>query len=145
MWVLLSEVAKGLRMAIEKDLAPLSVSSMQVGVMYALHMMKDSGVTPTPSSISRWLSRKPHTVSALLERMEKQDLVSLHRDSSGKGPVRVELTEKGKRIYQEAGEKSTALATIFGSLSANQRKQLRALLGKLDQKSQEHLLRVPFP
>ncbi len=146
LWVLLREVGKGLNMALERELRPFGISPMQIGVMYCLDVMNGSGVSPTPSEISRWLSRRPNTISALLQRMEKQGLVRLKRNSQGKGPIQVERTEKGKKIYIEAGKRTSDIAAVLGCLSSNQRNQLRVYLEKLDQQLQEVLMRkVSFP
>jgi DNA-binding MarR family transcriptional regulator len=146
LWVLLSEVGKGLRMALERELKPFGISPMQVGVMYCLDVMNDAGVSATPSEISRWLSRRPNTISALLQRMEKQGLVRLKRTGQGKGPILVERTAKGKKIYSKAEKGSSAIGTVLGCLSSDQRNQLRRNLEKLDQQIQELLTKkVTFP
>jgi DNA-binding MarR family transcriptional regulator len=119
---------------------------MQVGVMYCLDVMNDAGVPPTPSEISRWLSRRPNTISALLQRMEKQGLVRLKRTAQGRGPILVERTAKGKKIYSSVEKDSSAIDTVLGCLSPNQRNQLRGYLEKLDQQIQGVLTKkVIFP
>ena len=146
LWVLLSEVGKGLNMALERELRSFGISPMQVGVMYCLDVMKDSGVVPTPSEISRWLSRRPNTISALLQRMEKQGLVRLKRNSQGKNTILVERTKKGQKIYVEVREKTHAIASALGCLSSSERNQLREYLEMLDLKLQKMLTRkAPFP
>lgn len=146
LWVLLIEVGKGLHMAVERELRPFGISPIQIGVMYCLDVMNKTGVSPTPSEISRWLSRKPNTISALLQRMEKQGLIRLKRDSKVKGPILVERTEKGKKIYLEAGMNTSAISNVLTCLSSNQRLHLRQYLEKLDQQLQAILTRkLPFP
>jgi len=146
LWVLLIEVGKGLRMAVERDLRPFGISPIQVGVMYCLDVMNETGVSPTPSEISRWLSRKPNTITALLRRMEKQGLIRLKRDSKVKGPILVERTENGKNIYIEAVKNTSAISSAFTCLTSNQRRHLRQYLEKLDQQLQAIMTRkLPFP
>jgi DNA-binding MarR family transcriptional regulator len=47
--------------------------------------------------LSRLLSREPHSMSALVNRMEKNGLVTKKRDLKRKNLVRVSVTPKGKQ------------------------------------------------
>ena len=54
----------------------------------------------TPMKLSRLMHREPHTISALLTRMEAQGLVKKERNLERGNWVRVSLTKKGKEAYQ---------------------------------------------
>jgi DNA-binding MarR family transcriptional regulator len=54
----------------------------------------------TPMKLSKMLHREPHTISALLTRMEAQGLVKKERNLERGNWVRVTLTRKGKEAYQ---------------------------------------------
>src|SRR5512136_608495 len=59
----------------------------------------DSPEPITPMKLSKLLHREPHTISALLTRMEAQGLVKKERNLERGNWVRVTLTKKGKEAY----------------------------------------------
>lgn len=143
LWILLSEAQRLTVAAAEKELKPLGITLVQSGVLYVLNTMKKEGISSTPAEIARWLSRRPITVSALLNRMEKQGLVIQRRDISPKR-IQVEMTEKGEQIYREMTANRKAVPTILCSLSPSQRQQMKIYLGKLTSKAQLFLLEPPY-
>ncbi|MBN2100059.1 MAG: winged helix-turn-helix transcriptional regulator [Dehalococcoidia bacterium] len=54
----------------------------------------------TPMKLSKLLHREPHTISALLSRMEVQGLVKKERNLQRGNWVRVTLTREGKQAYE---------------------------------------------
>jgi DNA-binding MarR family transcriptional regulator len=76
----------------------------QVGVTLpqALVLIMVGGTTEpmTPMKLSKLLHREPHTISALLSRMEVQGLVKKERNLERGNWVRVTLTKKGKQAYE---------------------------------------------
>jgi len=143
LWILLSEAQRLTVAAAEKELKPLGITLVQSGVLYVLHTMKKEGIASTPAEIARWLSRRPITVSALLNRMEKQGLVTQKREISPKR-IQVEMTEKGKQVYHNMIMARRAVPSILSSLSPSQRKQMEVFLGKLTRKAQLFLLESPY-
>ena len=75
----------------------------QIGltVPQALVLTMVAGTTEpiTPMKLSKLLHREPHTISALLSRMEVQGLVKKERNLERGNWVRVTLTKKGKEAY----------------------------------------------
>ena len=65
-----------------------------------LIMVADSSEPITPMKLSKLLHREPHTISALLSRMEVQGLVKKERNLQRGNWVRVTLTKKGKEAYE---------------------------------------------
>jgi DNA-binding MarR family transcriptional regulator len=143
MWGLLRQVSDGMLRARDEELKPFGISAVQFGVLYVLKMLEKADMPPTPSEISRWLFREPHTVSALLDRMEKQGLVRSLRNSPGRGKIRVVLTEKGEEVYRAQNKGRRVIPTILESLSAEERKQLGAFLERLRKKTLEALVVEP--
>jgi len=76
----------------------------QIGltVPQALVLTMVAGATEpiTPMKLSKLLHREPHTISALLSRMEVQGLVKKERNLERGNWVRVTLTKKGKEAYE---------------------------------------------
>jgi len=142
-WTLLSQVNDGVFRARENELRPFGITPVQVGIMYAL---KSLGGEPTPSEISRWVFREPHTVSAALDRMEKQGLVRRIRNSEGKRQVKVVLTDRGEEIYRAQNRQREVISRILECLSPEESGQFRGILERLRQRTLEELVvKPPFP
>jgi DNA-binding MarR family transcriptional regulator len=82
-WMELSVTSSVLRKAWEMELARVDLTAPQTMVLYFLHV-----------------SREPHTVSALVNRMEAQGLVDRTHDLKRRNWVRVSLTKKGAEAYK---------------------------------------------
>ena len=127
LWVLLHQTTDAALRARQKELDQFDISVIEVGVLVAIQTI---GKEATPSEISRRIFREPHSVSALLNRMEKKGLVKRTQDLDRKNLVRVSITEKGRQAYDKStGRKS--IHNIISSLSEEERRQLRSCLEKL--------------
>ena len=136
LWTLLSQVNDGMLRARDNELKQFDISTVQVAILYAV---KNLGGSPTPSEISQWVFRKPHTVSAALDRMERHGLVKLTRNARGKRQVRVEMTPRSEEVYRLQHRRRRVIPAILGSLNPEERDRLRALLERLRQKTFEEL------
>ncbi|MCX5999250.1 MAG: winged helix DNA-binding protein [Chloroflexi bacterium] len=146
LWGLLTQLNGVMFRARGSELRSLGLSSVQVWVMHIIRLLKKSGVAATPAEISRWMYREPHTISALLGRMEKQGLVRCIRQTQGKRQVLAELTEKGEQVYRRQNQERRVVARILGCLSAEERSQLRAFLERMRQQGLAVLADKPlFP
>ena len=92
-----------------------------------LHIIQDLGGSAKPMEISRWTSRKLHSVHGLLERMENAGLVSKIADSERKNGVRVTLTDHGHDLYLQTSQ-LLGQRRIISSLTDKQREQFREIL-----------------
>jgi len=136
LWVLLHQTTDALLRARQKELDQFDISVIEVGVLVVTQAI---GEKATPSEISRRIFREPHTVSALLNRMEKKGLVKKTQDLDRKNLVRVSITEKGRQAYDNStGRKS--IRRIISSLSEEERQQLRSYLEKLQNKAFKELI-----
>jgi len=134
--VLLHQTTDAVLRARQKELDQFDISVIEVGVLVVTQAI---GEKATPSEISRRIFREPHTVSALLNRMEKRGLVRKTQDLDRKNLVRVSITEKGHQAYDNStGRKS--IRRIISSLSEEERRQLRACLEKLQNKAFKELI-----
>jgi DNA-binding MarR family transcriptional regulator len=79
----------------ELELNRLGLSLLEAAVLY---FVKTSSYPLTCAQISRMIHRPPHTVSVLLNRLEKRGLAIRSRDPDRKNWVRVSLTERGEAI-----------------------------------------------
>ena len=76
------------------------LTTSQLLVMEAINRL---GIT-TPSSIAREIVLSQATVTSLLDRLEKNDLITRSRDEVDKRQVAVRLTERGSGMVEDAPE-----------------------------------------
>ncbi len=142
-WNLLNQVRDGMIALRDRELAPLGVTAVQGGVLWVIDVLKDTGVPATPTEISHRLFRRPPTVWALVNRMEKQGLVKCIRSTQGRRQVLVEMTEKGKQVYRRFVMERKVIPRIIESLSHDERDHLISTLGKLGKSVNQELRSVP--
>ena len=143
LWSLLGQVNDGMLRARDNELRQFGISAVQVAIMYAI---KTLGHPPTQSEIARWVVRKPHTVAAALERMERQGLIKQVRNAAGRKQVSVQITEKGEDVYRRQHKQRRIIPTILGGLAPEERESLRTILRKLrDNTLSELVPKPPFP
>ncbi len=133
-WFALHEADTGILKAIEKELSRFAISAPAAGLMYVLQA---SGEPATLNELSRWLFRRPHSVSELVGRMARQGLVRKVRDPKRKGGVRVKLTKKGDEILRQYMKEMRVVRTIMSGLSKAETDVLLACLEKLRRRSFE--------
>jgi len=105
----------------------VGVTEAEAGVLSCISLL---GGSATPTEISRYIVREPHSVSALLSRMEKNGLIMKVNDLSRKNLIRALMTDKGKRQYTYI-EKRDSIHKIMALLSDRERCQLRLSMEKL--------------
>jgi len=118
-----------------KELLRYGITPEQSSVLFVINAI---GARATPAEISRCISREPHSVSGLLSRMEKEGLVERFKDLDRKNMIRIAMTEKGKKAYQQT-IKRDSIHKVMSCLSPEERRQLRANLEKLWNKALEEL------
>src|SRR5512139_3105662 len=77
LWLLLTWARYAVYRAREKELFKHHFTPEQARILAILHNSKDS---ITPAMLARLMLLKPHTVSALINRMEKKGLVKKNHD-----------------------------------------------------------------
>jgi len=135
LWMLLTHTRYAIYRSREKELQRYGVSPEQVGILFIVQAL---GNRATPSEISRFILRQPHTVSALIERMEEKGLVKKMHDLDKRNLVRVSMTEKGQKLY-EYSTKRGPIHRIMGVLSNEERTQLQVLLQKLQGQARKEI------
>jgi len=145
LWVLLNQARDATLRAREDELRrQVGISAIQAAVLFIVKAVK---VPATPAEISRWLFREPHTVSGLLDRMEKKGLITKAKDLERKNLIRVALTEKGEEAYRRSRDMKV-IPKILSSLTGRKKDNLRGYLEKLRNKALEELRiehPLPFP
>jgi len=138
LWVLLHQAETATFRARDKELSNYGISAMWAAVLYIVQVIEYVGLQATPSEISRWLFRRPHGVSTLLRRMEKEGLVKLVKDLGRKNLVRAAITEKGYEAYRDS-IKRDSIHLIMSALCEEERQQLKLWLIKLRDTACENL------
>ncbi|MBI4284999.1 MAG: winged helix DNA-binding protein [Chloroflexi bacterium] len=133
LWILLSRTRHAFYRARQKELAQYGISVREAGVLYVIDML---GQKATPTEIARWFIQEPHSVSELVSRMEKRDLVRKAKDLARRNLVRVELTDKGKEALRYSLKRET-VHSIMAALSASERHQLAGYLKTIRDKALE--------
>jgi len=141
---LLNQIQTLLINARDMECGEYCTTAMQAAVLFVVNAV---GEETTPTEISRWLLRKPATVSGLLDRMEKAGLVERVKDLPKKNMVRIRLTENGKQVYKKSLKRGSLHKTM-SCLSEKESQQLTSTLVKLRKRATEvlgHKQKIPFP
>ncbi len=126
-WVLLNQARDALAWVREKELQRVGLSKIQARVLFAIN----ASATPvTPAVLSRRLLRKPHTMSALLTRMEKEGLIRKVNNLHRKNLIRIEATERGQELFL-AGAEGRSVQEIVSSIPKARRERLASCLKAL--------------
>ena len=127
LWLRLLLVRDAIHRARQGELRQAGITVSEAGVLFYVHAL---GGRATPAEISRCLFKKPHGISTLISRMEKEGLVKKANDLERKNLLRVEMTEKGQQAYNHASERAV-IHRIMSSLSEGERQQISSCLEKL--------------
>ena len=148
LWVMFLQTRDVAWAARTKDLAKYNLAATEAAVLNFVQLIERTvDRQATIAEISRWLFRKPNSMSELLSRMEKKGLVRRVKDLPKNSAVRIELTDKGREYYNKQ-IKSPFITEIISSLSEEERLQMWTILGKLRNKAFTILginKKPPFP
>ena len=95
-----------------------------------LFLVQSLGESATPTELSRWLKRRPPTVSEHLDNMQARGLLKRLAIRGNDKSKRIVLTKKGREALQEAMERDI-IVSVMGSLTEKEHGQLWQLLEKL--------------
>ena len=132
---LLNQTTETIFRARQKELQQYNISTSQGAVLF---ITKTLGEKATISEISRWLLRKPHTISEIVNRMVKKGLIKKSRAPNRKTIIKVELTPKGLEVYQKS-KKRQSFRNILACLSPEEHRQIISYLQRLRDGALEEL------
>ena len=113
--------------AVDIELANYGTGITQVQILYLIERYNKP---LNPSKLSRLLETRPHSMSALLIRMEKQGLLYRARSKKDQRQLKVLITDKGEAILNKIGLPAI-LERIFSHLPAEQVTQFSELAQSL--------------
>jgi DNA-binding MarR family transcriptional regulator len=134
-WLRLETFTAVMERARNLELARIGLNIPQASVLYCLKISKEP---MTPMKLARMMHKQPHTVSALVHRMEAQGLVSTRKDMKRKNWLRVSLTKKGDEAVKRWAN-ATEVTEVMSCLSKRESDALYTISQKLHKKSLEKL------
>ena len=137
-WLRLETIMAVMERARNLELAKCGLNIPQASVLYCLKISKEP---VTPMKLARMMHKQPHTISALVKRMEVQGLVSTKKDMERKNLVRVSLTKKGEKAVK-GWVTATVVPDVMGSLSKKEADALNKATQKLHSRGLELLRRM---
>lgn len=118
-----------LRAFAESRLRPIGSS---VARLRALRVLAREGEPVRMRDLSEMLGVAARTTTTIVDSLEHDGLVERVRQAEDRRAFLLTLTEAGRAHFDQAEAVDTrALAEATGTLSAEERKQLRTLLGKV--------------
>jgi DNA-binding MarR family transcriptional regulator len=100
-WLLIHQASRLFRKAEIATLANIGLTPRKQAVLLA---MKNAPGPLTVTSIAYWLDRNPNGISTLVDRMEKDGLISRVRDMPDRREVRLVMTPKGEKLFKEGSK-----------------------------------------
>lgn len=144
LWVLLSQTRDAIVKVRERELLSQGISERHAQLLFVIKLI---GRDATPAKVARWVFREPHTISEILNRMEKQGLIRKVNDLDRKNHVRIEITEKGEDEYRRSFI-PRSIPDILTVLPEVEREQFIGSLMKLREAAIERIdpkFEVPLP
>lgn len=115
--------------ALEKAVQPAGLTVSQFITLWALLF---SAEPMTPTEISRLLPIETHSVSALLDRLQKRKLIRRRRSTSDRRTVKVTLTAQGEQLVKDiAPAMRLMMLDVFQTLSSRELRMLNRLARKI--------------
>jgi len=131
-WMLLRQAWIAVNKVAETKLAKVGLTPEKAAVLWAC---RDFPGILTPAEIARLLFRENQTVAGLLNRMEKDGLVSRVPKRRGHPFTEIKLTAKGKELCDPGIEVyKTVIKNLSSDMPAKEREQLDKSLRGLLQK-----------
>ena len=137
-WMRVQTMNAVLERARNLELAKVGLNMPQTEVLYCLKVSEEP---MTPMKLARMMHKQPHTVSALVHRMETQGLVSTKKDMKRKNWVRVSLTKKGEEALK-LWATATEVPDAFSCLSKKDKEALYSITQQLHNKGLELLRKL---
>jgi DNA-binding MarR family transcriptional regulator len=134
-WFILHQVMDSLTKYEEMAYAKAGLSYQQFAVLTAVKFIKDP---VKQTDVANWLDRNTNTISAIINRMEKDGLLKRIRDLEDHRAVRLVLTPKGERQFKKAMKTAKELPQeVMDCFSEEELANFRSLLERLREHTYE--------
>src|SRR4030042_2516057 len=135
-WLLLDFTRFAVARLRDYELSKIKITPEQAAILQILVRRKGKS---TISEIANAWMRRSHSVSTLVHRMEKQNLVKVHK-YPGIKMLEVEISEKGKEYYSKLDR--APIESVFSVLSPEEIKQLTGYLRLLLERARDLLKKI---
>jgi DNA-binding MarR family transcriptional regulator len=126
LWRILDHARFMIARSREKELSKCGLTPEQ---SFVLDILMESNGSTTINELVAITQRQHHSISTLIDRMNKQGLILKQKGADDKRQYEVGITLKGRDLAQRMSRAS--INTIFSSLSDEERNDLRSSLRKL--------------
>jgi DNA-binding MarR family transcriptional regulator len=133
LWLLIRDVRDNMMRLRQEELSSQDITPQQSHVLGVIYIL---GENVTLKQISNNLSRKIHTISSQITRMEKRGFLKKIRADSSTNRIRFEITEKGVEAHNFS-RKREGMHKLMSVLSEEERQTLVTCLNKLLNQSEE--------
>jgi len=139
LWVIFHQTHDLLGRYEDKCLEDSHLTKEQHLILWLIEFMTDGNDNPVIlSDVASSLFRNLNSISAIVNRMEKNGLVKKHRDLPDQRAIRLVITPKGKEAFNNAVKPSNLLVRrVFSTFSPEELHTIRSLLKKLREKIYE--------
>jgi DNA-binding MarR family transcriptional regulator len=135
-WSLLQLTTDSTVKCAESAFAKIKLTPQQFSVLSAI---KNIGDPALPTDVAKWLDRNTNTITLIVDRMEKDGLVERIRDLKDRRALRLVVTSRGQKLYEQAVKPSRELPKIImAALTTNELQTLITILEKVRQKTFEY-------
>ncbi|OBW62751.1 MAG: MarR family transcriptional regulator [Dehalococcoides mccartyi] len=129
LWVNITQVKHSIERAWTRELKNLNLSTEKFAILHELMCL---GGESTPHTLARRIVFEPHSVSAIVSRMEKDGLIIKTKDLDKKHMVRIKLSEKAIDTFYQALEISNRVyKQMMASITREEKVELSKTLTKL--------------
>ena len=125
-----SQLSKDYKLHMDSELTPILTEPQLI----VLEVIMERG-TMKPSDFIPYLATSPAAVTMLLDRMEKNGLLTRERDHDDRRIVWVSISEKGKKEAERGMQiREAFLSNMLNRISSHNQQLLIYLLGKITAK-----------
>jgi DNA-binding MarR family transcriptional regulator len=128
-WLLIHQSHNLLRKAENRVMSKLGLTARKHSILLAI---KNINQPVRVSDVARWLDRDANLISMRIDVMEKDGLISRIHDLDDRRSVFLEMTPKGKKVFDEANKLTGKLFQhIFTVISEDELRTLSTLLERV--------------
>jgi len=130
LWLLFSRTHQLMHKTRQKEFEKYGIWGRCAAVLEMTARLKD-GATQAALVNETYFER--NTISEQLSRMEKKGAIKRIRDLGRKNAIRIEMTEEGKKIYQNTLNRES-INSVFSVLTEEEKLEMWRLLTKVREK-----------
>lgn len=97
--ILLAQTSKILDKKYQKQLKKIGLPGEYFAILHEINCLDGEA---TPHAVARTMIFEPHTISTNISKMEREGLVTKTKNMKYKHMVRIEITDKGRALMDEA-------------------------------------------